>query len=65
MSNTSIRSWNGWIGSGAIKAFALVLPMLWAAPARADLYSASQAYEKKDYVTAFREFKELAEMGQP
>ncbi|MGC1520206.1 MAG: TonB family protein [Steroidobacteraceae bacterium] len=33
--------------------------------ARADLYSASVAYKKKDYADAFREFRELAELGQP
>jgi TonB family protein len=33
--------------------------------ARADLWSAQTAYEKKDYATAFRYFKELAELGQP
>jgi TonB family protein len=33
--------------------------------ARADLHSASVAYEKQDYAVAFREFRELAELGQP
>lgn len=33
--------------------------------ARADLYSASQAYAKKDYVAAFNEFRVLAQLGQP
>lgn len=36
-----------------------------AAPAWADLYSASVAYEKKNFTKAFEEFKELAELGQP
>jgi uncharacterized protein len=38
---------------------------LGAVPARADLYSAQQAYEKKDFPQAFAQFKELAELGQP
>ena len=33
--------------------------------ARADLYSASVAYKKQDYAEAFREYRELAELGQP
>ncbi|MEP6885233.1 MAG: TonB family protein [Gammaproteobacteria bacterium] len=33
--------------------------------ARADLYSASVAYHKEDYAAAFKEFKDLAELGQP
>jgi TPR repeat protein len=32
--------------------------------ARADLYSAGQAYEKQDFETAFRLYRELAELGQ-
>ena len=32
---------------------------------RADLYSAQQAYNKQDYVQAFAQYRELAEMGQP
>jgi TonB family protein len=35
------------------------------APAWADLYSAKVAYKKGDYATAFGQFKELAELGQP
>src|SRR5580704_10635496 len=34
-------------------------------PAQADLYSAQVAYEKHDFKTAFQQFKELAELGQP
>lgn len=34
-------------------------------PAWADLYSAQQAYNKKNLPKAFEEFKELAELGQP
>ena len=33
--------------------------------ARADLYTASVAYKKQDYAAAFREYRELAELGQP
>jgi uncharacterized protein len=33
--------------------------------ARADLYSASVAYGKKEYAVAFKEYKELAELCQP
>jgi uncharacterized protein len=33
--------------------------------ARADLYSASVAYKKQDYAEAFKEYRELAELGQP
>jgi TonB family protein len=32
--------------------------------ARADLYSANQAYDKKDYPRAFELYRELAELGQ-
>jgi TonB family protein len=35
------------------------------APAWADLYSATVAYEKHDYKAAFEQFEELAELGQP
>jgi uncharacterized protein len=38
---------------------------LTAIPARADLYSAQTAYQKKDFKTAFEAFKELAVLGQP
>ncbi len=34
-------------------------------PALADLYTAEVAYEKGDYATAFKEFRALAELGQP
>lgn len=42
----------------------LLLLSCFAPGARADLYSAEQAYEKKDFETAFRLYKELAELGQ-
>jgi TonB family protein len=41
---------------------ALFLP---ATPALADLYSANAAYQKDDFPTAFQQFRELAELGQP
>src|SRR5438128_11821461 len=34
-------------------------------PAVADLISASTAYQKGDYAKAFRDFRELTELGQP
>lgn len=34
-------------------------------PASADLYSAQVAYKKGEFATAFKQFKELAEVGQP
>ena len=42
-----------------------VAAFLGSTPARADLYSATKAYEKGDFATAFQQFKELAELGQP
>jgi TonB family protein len=42
-----------------------LLLVLAAIPARADLYSATVAYKKGDFATAFQQFKELAELGQP
>jgi uncharacterized protein len=33
--------------------------------AQADLYAASEAYHKQDYGAAFKEFRDLAELGQP
>lgn len=39
--------------------------LLGALPAQADLYSAKAAYQKGDFPSAFEQFKELAELGQP
>ncbi len=52
------------IGAAAL---ALILIVAWgmAVPARADLYSASKAYRKGHYAAAFKEFRTLAELGQP
>jgi TonB family protein len=41
-----------------------LLAVLGAGVARADLYSAHQAYESQDFETAFRLYRELAELGQ-
>jgi TonB family protein len=52
----------------SIQTLSASLSMLWllsTGPAHADLYTAEVAYEKGDYATAFRQFKELAELGQP
>jgi uncharacterized protein len=42
-----------------------LLLFLTAIRVRADLYSATIAYQKADFASAFAEFKELAELGQP
>ena len=47
-----------------VATFAAVL-MLCATPVWADLYTATKAYEKADFASAFQQFKELAELGQP
>jgi len=36
-----------------------------AVPARGDMYSATTAYKKADFTAAFKQFKELAELGMP
>jgi TonB family protein len=44
----------------------LMLGIVFLAPtAHADLYTASQAYDAKDFPRAFELFRELAELGQP
>ncbi len=43
----------------------LCATLLVAQSARADLYTAEVAYEKGDFATAFKEFRALAELGQP
>lgn len=47
---------------GWIAAVCLWLPYV---AAHADLPAASEAYQKHDFATAFRGFRELAELGQP
>jgi TonB family protein len=49
------------VASGLFLAFA----GLSATPAVADLVSAAAAYQKGDYPKAFKDFRELAELGQP
>jgi len=39
--------------------------MLIACPASADLYTAQAAYDKHNFNSAYQQFKELAELGQP
>lgn len=43
----------------------LLLSLLFDAPAAADLVSAEKAYSAGNYETAFKGFRELAELGQP
>jgi|GEM_PF-2285226 len=43
----------------------LLVAVLLCAPARADLVTALLAYQKADYEQAFRDYRELAELGQP
>lgn len=46
------------------QSFVLSVAGLMPAAAMADLYSASQAYEQKDYARSFQLYRELAELGQ-
>jgi len=39
--------------------------LLSAQRASADMYTATQAYDKGDFAGAFQQFKDLAELGQP
>jgi TonB family protein len=50
---------------GALSPTLIALMALATFPARADLFSADAAYKKGDFATAFQQFKELAELGQP
>jgi TPR repeat protein len=43
----------------------LACSLLFSSVACADLTSAEAAYQKSDYVKAFQDFRELAEIGQP
>jgi TonB family protein len=49
----------------SIRTAVLLMLIFAGTAARADLYSGQVAYAKKDYATAFNEFKQLAELGQP
>jgi len=51
------RSW--------LAACVVIALLLVARAANADLHTAHVAYEKQDFKTAFTQFKELAELGQP
>jgi TonB family protein len=48
-----------------MRALLLLLAALLCAPARADLVTAQLAYHKADYERAFKDYRELAELGQP
>jgi len=43
----------------------LFVAALLCVPARADLFTAQLAYQKADYERAFKDYRELAELGQP
>jgi hypothetical protein len=43
----------------------LVVALLLCPAARADLFTAQLAYGKGDYERAFKDYRELAELGQP
>jgi TPR repeat protein len=48
-----------------MRALLLLVAVLLSAPARADLFTAQLAYQKADYERAFKDYRELAELGQP
>jgi TonB family protein len=48
-----------------MRALLLLVAVLLCAPARADLVTAQLAYHKADYERAFKDYRELAELGQP
>jgi len=50
---------------GTMRALLLLVAVLLCAPARADLVTALLAYQKADYEQAFKDYRELAELGQP
>jgi len=52
------------IPNRGIKVAILLFLSLAALGARADLYTAGVAYKKKDYAAAFKQYRELAELGQ-
>ncbi len=47
------------------KAAAAAVLLGFALPAWTDMYSAGEAYQKGDFAAAFKQFKELAELGRP
>jgi len=48
-----------------MRALLLLVAALLCAPARADLFTAQLAYRRADYERAFKDYRELAELGQP
>ncbi|HEY0766973.1 MAG TPA: hypothetical protein VGD47_03360 [Steroidobacteraceae bacterium] len=48
-----------------MRALILLLAALLCGPAWADLFTAQLAYHKADYERAFKDYRELAELGQP
>jgi len=48
-----------------MRALLLWVAVLLCAQARADLFTAQLAYQKADYERAFKDYRELAELGQP
>src|ERR1700719_987654 len=50
---------------GTMRALLLLVAVLLCAAARADLFTAQLAYQKADYERAFKDYRELAELGQP
>ena len=48
-----------------MRALLVLVAALLCAPARADLFTAQLAYHKGDYERAFKDYRELAELGQP
>jgi TPR repeat protein len=52
-------------GSPYVPGLLLLLSVLFASPAVADLVSAGAAYQKGDFDAAFKDYRVLAELGQP
>lgn len=48
-----------------MRAALLLAAVLWCPPAQADLFTAQLAYHKGDYEHAFKDYRDLAELGQP
>jgi TPR repeat protein len=48
-----------------MRALLVLVAVLLCGPARADLFTAQLAYHKADYERAFKDYRELAELGQP
>ena len=48
-----------------MRALLVLVAVLLCGPARADLFTAQLAYQKADYEGAFKDYRELAELGQP